>query len=126
MQELPERAADPSSTDDPFTWYLETWALTVEKVLLRLCPFYHCIDRWETRETEKRRKRKKQGKELKPTRNWDLGRAFWVVGSLIVLATLWYWNPSQKWAMILVGVIAAVRLFEIFVTSLGTTLGQQS
>jgi hypothetical protein len=123
MQRSPERTAGPSSTGDHFTWYLETWALTVQKALLRLCPFYHCIDRWETKETKRK---KSEGEDTGTLRKWDLGRAFWVVGSLIVLAKLWYWNPSQRWAMILVGVVAGVRLFEILVTSLGTALGQQS
>jgi len=104
-------------------WQLERWALFVEKILLRLCPFYHCIDRLEAKET---RALAARGRRTTTTRNWDLGRALWVVGSLLLLAKLWYWNPAQKWAMILVGVVAGVRLFEILVTSLGTALGESS
>ena len=87
MPDAPEQPADASTgRRRSQQWCLESWTLTVEKVLLRFCPFFHCIDRWETKEVETR---KKEGKDPKPTREWDLGRAFWVIGSLLLLVTLW-------------------------------------
>lgn len=123
MEETPDRTTSGETEGSTRAWDLETWARTITSVLVHLCAFYYCIDRWEAKERETQEDRREK---TKPSPKWDKRRAFWVVGSLLVLLGVWCWNPSQKWAMFLVGGVAAYRLFEILVTSLGTALGEES
>lgn len=107
----PKAVAAPAVEDSRRTWSLEKWALAAQTRLLWACPFYWFIDHRET-----------TGK----SGNWDGRRAAWVAGALVLLFVLWLLNPGPTWAKILVGAIASWRLLEIFVTGLGTALGQEA
>lgn len=99
-------------------WGLERIALFIQEVLLCFCPFSWFID-WP----EERQRKKLIGPV--PSK-WDTGRVVYVIAWLIVLAGLWLLNPAQAWIRSVIGVLAGFRLMEIFVTGLGTALGQEA
>ena len=118
----PPPAASSGVVSSP-NWVLEKWALAFVKTLRLVCLFFYFIDLREERELKKL---KKEGEPEKPKRNWDLGRALWLLGSLAILIALWLINPGGSAGKIVVGVVASLRLIEILVTGLGTALGQRA
>jgi len=102
-----------------FEWPLEKKAYGLLCILLPLCPFWWLIDKREPYCPNASPQRKR---ELEY--EWNQRRANWVLGWLAVLIAVWLIGPeSQPWKLI-VGVLAALRLLEVFVTGLGTILDQ--
>lgn len=102
--------ADKGSTEGEhptFNWPLETGVYYVFSCLLRICPFWLLIDSSVIFKTD-------TGKER--------ARAGWVVGWLAALLILWLWSPLPSGVCV---ALAAIRLFEIYVTGVGTLLNQQ-
>ncbi len=87
---------------------LEKGAFRCFWVLLPLCLFWWWID-----------SQKKLSKETLEER-----RAKWVLGWLVPLAGFWFVNPAPGFWRGLAALLALYRLFEIFVTGLGTALNQ--
>jgi hypothetical protein len=102
-------------------WVLETWARGLLEVVRRPFLSYRLIDCREEAELENQRA---AGRSAAPKRKWDKGRAFYLLGWLVVLFLAWLINPGVGWVMIVVGLLASWRLLEILVTGLGTALGQ--
>jgi hypothetical protein len=104
-------------------WVLERWAIAAVNCLRYACLFFYFIDLWEARELAKL---KKEEKPEIPKRNWDLGRALWLLGSLALFIALWWINPGDSDAKLVFGGVAGWRLYEILVTGFGTALGQRA
>jgi hypothetical protein len=98
-----------------FDWPLEKKAYGLLWLLLTICPFWWAIDR-----------REPDGPEAVPGQeaDWNRRRANWVLGWLVVLVALWLANPGGEPGRLIAGVLAGLRLLEIFVTGLGTILNQ--
>jgi hypothetical protein len=98
-----------------FDWSLEKKAYGLLWLLLTFCPFWWAIDR-----------REPDGSEAIPGQetDWNRRRANWVLGWLVLLVAIWLANPGGEPGRLIVGVLAGLRLLEIFVTGLGTILNQ--
>jgi hypothetical protein len=107
----------PTELDlEGFDWPLEKKAYGLLWLLLPLCPFWWAID-----------KREPDYSSPSPQQedDWNRRRANWVLGWLVVLIVIWRISPdSEPWKLI-VGIVAAFRLLEVFVTGLGTILDQR-
>lgn len=102
-----------------FEWPLEKKAYGLLCVLLPMCPFWWLIDKREPDYSHASWEQKKEWEH-----EWNQRRANWVLGWMIVLIVLWLVSPdSEAWKLI-VGVVAGLRLLEVFVTGLGTILDQ--
>lgn len=99
---------------ESFDWPLETIAYWAIWVVSPLCIFWLFIDSKESDSPDE--------DELIKL-NWR--RARFVLAWLAALIALWWLNPTSTVGKVAVGVVAAWRLFEIFVTGIGTILGQQ-
>ncbi len=96
-------------------WPLDRGARVIFCGLKKICLFWWCIDHPEE-------KRRKKDPCTFDKATWDMRRAIWVMGWLFVLVVLWLWNPGSFALKIIIGVLAAWRLFEVAVTGLGTAL----
>jgi Ion channel len=94
-------------------WVLERGARKAFDRVKKICPFWWFIDGPE--ETSKR------SKEF-----WDLCRAGWLFVWLVLLIGLWWWNPEGLFLKIICGGFAALRLFEVAMTGIGTTLDDEN
>lgn len=98
----------PPKEEVSFNWHLETWVYFPWRLLLCICPFHLVID---------------TGWIFKTEGSQDTARAAWVVVWTVVLVVLWRFSPLP--AVICV-VLASVRLYEIYMTGIGTILNQRS
>lgn len=113
-------------------WPLEKCAFRFLQVVLHLCLFWWVIDCCELTKLLKLQSesykvydkvRKKREKEIKD--KFNRCRAWWVVGWFLLLLALWLISPSSMaWQLVFLGA-AALRLFEILITGIGTILAQE-
>lgn len=103
----PVRSIGPTKQElAQHSWLFEIVALWAYGLLLRLCPSWWLIDRFE-----------KEGEDGIR----DNARAAWVFGWLIVLIIFWAINPTGVLARVF-AVLAVIRIIEIFTAGLGTVL----
>lgn len=102
------RCEAPSEEKPTFDWPLETWVYYPWRFLLRFCPFQLVIETGWLFGTETGR---------------DRARAGWVVLWTFGLVLLWRFSPIGAWFCAL---LASVRLYEIYITGIGTILNQRS
>lgn len=108
---------EAGSQDGDSRWALETVVLRFHNILKVLCLSW-AIDCSET-------KAKKAGSNVS-SEKWDNWRGIYVLVWTVGLAGIWFWNPGDYWPQVIVGLIAAYRLYEIAVTGLGTALGDEA
>ncbi|MGE5280975.1 MAG: hypothetical protein ACM3N0_01385 [Chloroflexota bacterium] len=97
-----------------FNWPLEKKIYGLVWFLLTFCPFWWLID-----------KREPLSPRGEQESEWNRRRANWVLGWTALLILLWLIDPSEPGWKVVVGVLAGLRLFEIYVTGLGTILHQR-
>lgn len=98
----------PPNEKPTFAWPLETWIYYPWRLFLCLCPFQLVIETGWIFKTERKR---------------ELARAGWVVGWTVGLIVLWRFSLVGAWFC---GLLASVRLYEIYITGIGTILNQRS
>jgi hypothetical protein len=110
-------------------WALERTAFRFLQLALFACLFWWAIDSRELIEKKKLRRqhpvRSTPGYREGTTRierKYDIWRARWVVGFLLLLVPLWLVNPASRVLQLAFAVVAIVRLWEILTTGLGTSL----
>jgi hypothetical protein len=91
-----------------FNWALETWVYYPWRLLLWICPFHLVIDKGWIFKTDDSR---------------DIARAVWVALWTVGLVVLWRFSPLPAWLCV---ALASVRLYEIYMTGIGTILSQRS
>jgi hypothetical protein len=97
-----------STTTPTFEWPLETIIYYVWRPLLFFCPFQFVIE---------------TGWLFKTDRAKELARAAWVIAWTFGLIVLWKFSPVAAWFCV---ALALVRLYEIYITGIGTILNQRS
>ena len=102
------RSEAPPKEGVSFDWALETWVYLPWRLLLCICPFHLVID---------------TGWIFKSDDSREIARAAWVVLWTVGLVVLWRFSPLPAWLCV---VLASLRLYEIYMTGIGTILNQSS
>jgi hypothetical protein len=112
---------EAASQDSDSSWALETVALKIHNILKVPCLSW-AID---CSETKAKKKARKAGSDFS-SEKWDNWRGVYVLAWTGILIGIWVWNPGFFWGRMIVGGVAAYRLYEIVVTALGTALGDEA
>jgi hypothetical protein len=110
-------------------WPLERAAFVLLWTLLPLCGSWWFIDRHEELDPKLREKSRRNCREKREAqargrerKEFDRRRAAWVGFWLVGLFVMWLISPTGGALQPIFGVLASLRLLEIFTTGLGTIL----